>query len=120
MAKSLAGWLLRGAAVSPPVSDCRAKGHSALRVCLLASHPAPRRHAAAHPHAALPILSFLQRSRLLEANFLTSYVDRAMERIGKQLKEEQGSPSKEAGGSGREARLPPPGVGRAPAAPKQL
>jgi hypothetical protein len=30
----------------------------------------------------------MQRARLLEANFLTSYVDRAMERIGKQVKEE--------------------------------
>lgn len=31
----------------------------------------------------------LQRSRLLESNFFSSYVDRAMERVTKNLKEEQ-------------------------------
>ena len=40
------------------------------------------------PPPPAPSLPLLQRARLLEANFLTSYVDRAMERIGKQVKEE--------------------------------
>ena len=40
-------------------------------------------------HPALPP----QRSRLLEANYLTSYVDRASERSKKTLKEVRGSGS---------------------------
>lgn len=89
-----------------------------------------RSRAWAPPHGSQPTgppplsptpCSPTQRARLLEANFLSSYVDRAMERISKTVTEQVGgsTPKKPAGalegaGSGSST-----GSARPPTAPKQ-